>query len=655
MRFWRVVLLLALMTGAWLVPMSGALAQAPDGSQVSRGVFQVEVSEPATPTVTRPLRELSLMEPVGVADREVNPRRTSPQSLPPRASVAPERPDPLLGAAARQPVLDAGFQTPLLNFDAQGYNGVNPPDPVGDVGPNHYVHLINSSSGTSVVVYDKSGTVLGGPYALDSLAISGSCTNGRGDPIVLYDPLADRWLLSEFSGTGNNLCVYISTTPDPLGTWYAYQFTTPEFPDYPKYAVWPDAYYVSTNESQSAAYAMDRGKMLAGLPATVQRFSIAGLAAFTFNALVPSDLDGDAPPPMGTPNFFMRHRDDEAHNQGSADPTRDFLEIYQYHVDWATPANSTFTGPVAIPVAEFSSELCGYTSFNCFPQPGTSTTLDPIREVIMFRLQYRNFGAYETLLGNFVVDANGADRGGVRWYELRREPGGTWGLHQEGTVSPDAASRWLGSIAMDGDGNIALGYSVSSSAVYPSLRYIGRLATDIPGTMPQGEVSLVAGTSANLSNRWGDYAAMSVDPVDECTFWFTSLYAAGSHWQTRVGTFRFDACGCTAPVAVADLAISIPDPSSIMLTWSPVPNATSYQVWRIVSGPYDMPPPDTPCTMENGCAVINNTEWVDSSLGDPPGNTTYYVRSVSTCGGVAEASNRVAEFEYHLEPGVATQ
>jgi hypothetical protein len=657
MRFWRFLLPMVVLIVIVSILVPEAIGQAPDGSHAGPGAFQVEVGEPVTPTVTRPLGELPLVAPGVAADREVNPRRITQQPLPPPAPMTPERPDPLLGAAARQLSLDPGFQIPLLNFNAQGYNNVNPPDPVGDVGPNHYVHLINSPSGTSVVVYDKAGTVQAGPYALDSLASSGACTNGAGDPIVLYDSLADRWLLSEFSGTGNNLCVYISTTPDPLGTWYAYQFTTPEFPDYPKYAVWPDAYYVSTNEAQSAAYAMDRFKMLAGLPASYQRFSVPGLAAFWFNALIPSDLDGDAPPPLGAPNFFMRHRDDEAHDPDSANPTRDYLEIYQFHVDWATPANSTFTGPIIIPVAEFSSELCGYVSLSCFRQPGPffTPTLDPIREVIMFRLQYRNFGAYETLVGNFVVDANGADRGGVRWFELRRNLGGAWGLQQEGTVSPDAANRWLGSIAMDGSGNIALGYSVSSSSVYPSLRYVGRLATDAQGTMPQGEVSLVAGTSANDSNRWGDYAAMSVDPVDECTFWFTSLYTTGGHWQTRVGTFKFDACGCTAPAAVDDLEISMLDATSVRLTWSPASGASSYQVWRKADDPYFTPPSDALCIADNGCELITDNEWIDLSLGDPPGSTAYLVRAVSACGGVAAASNRVAEFRYHLEPGTASR
>ena len=198
---------------------------------------------------------------------------------------------------------------------------------------------------------------------------------------------------------------------DPIaGGWFNYDFTTPNFPDYPKYAVWPDAYYVSSNEAgPSAAYALDRTNMLAGLAAAAPvRRTAPDLAGFGFQALIPSDLDGPAPP-AGSPNFFMRHRDDEVHNAGSNDPTQDFLEIWEFSVNFGTPADSTFTQVANIPVAEFDSDLCGLVSFFCFPQPGTATTLDPLREVIMWRLQYRNFGTHETLVGNFVTDVTGTD------------------------------------------------------------------------------------------------------------------------------------------------------------------------------------------------------------------------------------------------------
>ncbi len=204
--------------------------------------------------------------------------------------------------------------------------------------------------------------------------------------------------------------------------------------------MWPDAYYISTNESLPAVYALGRGDMLTGGAATSQRFTAPALAGFSFQALTPSDIDGATVPPLGSPGYFIRHRDDESHNAGSNNATQDFLEIWEFDVDFATPGNSTFTGPTNIAVTEFDSALCGLTSFVCFPQPGTGTTLDPLREVVMWRSQYRNFGSHETIVGNFVTDVDDNDRGGIRWFELRRT-GGAWSLFQEGTYSPDTTNR----------------------------------------------------------------------------------------------------------------------------------------------------------------------------------------------------------------------
>jgi hypothetical protein len=423
---------------------------------------------------------------------------------------------------------------------------VTPPDTVGDVGPNHYIQAVNHGSGSSITVYNKSGGVVAGPFNLDTLGSGGQCANGFGDPVVLYDPLANRWLLSEFSGSGANLCVYVSQTSNPVtGGWFRYQFTTPNFPDYPKYAVWPDAYYVASNENSPAAYALDRNRMLQGLSATSQRFTAPDLGGFGFQAMTPADDDGPAPP-QGSRGIFMRHRDDEAHNPPGT--PNDFLEIWEFHVDWNTPANSTFTGPTNIAVTDFSSELCGFFSFSCFPQPGTNTKLDPLREVVMFRLQYRNYGSHQALAGNLVTDADGEgggdplERGGVRWFELRKTGGG-WSLFQEGTYSPNTVNRWMGGSALDHDGNFAVGYNVSNGSVFPGLRYAGRLASDPLGTLPQGEATIVNGTASNSSNRYGDYSALSVDPADDCTFWFTGEYNTAPSWSTRIASFKFDSCG----------------------------------------------------------------------------------------------------------------
>lgn len=494
-----------------------------------------------------PVRTIAAREAPPPAERTGPARQTNPRHNfnvdfdPSVADLVVGKPDPLLALQEAAPAAQPdGFETPIFDFDGQGYTFLNPPDTVGDVGAAHYIQMINA---TEVAVYDKTTGGLIQAFDLTSL---GGCATGNGDPVVLYDQLADRWLLSEF-GSGSSLCVFVSQTPDPLGAYFSYQFATPGFPDYPKYGVWPDAYYVTTNESSPSQYAFDRAAMLAGNPATSQRFTAPSLSGFGFQAMTPADLDGAMPPPAGAPGYILRHRDTEVHGPAGM-PSNDLIEIWAFHVDWATPGNSTFAKIADLQTAEFDSTLCGLSSFFCMAMPGVAqgsgSSLDPIREVVMFRLAYRNFGDHETLVGNFVTDIDGDDTGGVRWFELRKVGAGAWTLFQEGTYAPTTTdNRWLGAIAMDGAGNIALGFNVSSNAVHPSLRYAGRLVSDPLGTLPQGEYSLVAGTGVNGSNRWGDYAAMSVDPVDDCTFWFTGEWNAASQWSTRIGAFRFDACG----------------------------------------------------------------------------------------------------------------
>lgn len=468
------------------------------------------------------------------------------------------------------------FDSPLIEQPGGGFSGVNPPDTVGDVGNDYYIQMINGSSGTGgtrVLILAKDDGSEAASFLLGGLAEgSGTgCTDGAGDPIVMFDPTADngpdeppgRWFLSEF--TDASLCVYISETADPMaGAWYVYEFASDSgaMPDYPKYGVWPDAYYIGANEDGDTfaspgrlVYALDRENMLQGLTTRpTQVFEVPLLAGFGFQMLHPVDWDGNRPPPSGAPGLFVRHRDDEVHDASSADPTRDFLEIWEFAVDWDSPADSTFSGPISIGVADFESELCGLTVFACVPQPDPVTLLDPLREPMMWRVQYRNFGTHQTLVGSWVSDVVGGsgDLHGVRWAELN-DTGFGWELFQQGTVSPDSVHRWMPSIAMDVSGNIAVGYNVSDgSSVFPGLRYAGRLVDDPLDTMPRGEFSLVEGSAANASNRYGDYSSMTVDPVDGCTFWFTGQYNPSSQWSTWIGAFRFDACGDPAFRLVAD-------------------------------------------------------------------------------------------------------
>ena len=540
-----------------------AAGSAPLAPVQQEPVEETFVSEAVTPQLTGRLDEQPLASEEISLDREVNPRLSFGAGL--NIDYNPDLgPDPLLAVQeAAEPMGVDGFETLLLNFNGQGFSGVNPPDTVGEVGPSHYVQMINGGSGTRVTIHNKStGAVTVGPVILDSLATSGACQTGMGDPIVLYDQQANRWLLSEFADSGNHLCVYISTSSNPGGSYYAYDFTTPNFPDYPKYAVWRDAYYVSTNESGGpAVYALDRTRMLSGLSATFQRRTAPALSGFGFQALTPADLDGATLPPSGAPGLFMRHRDTEVHGP-SGMPSKDLLEVWAFTVNWATPASSTFSKIADIQVAEFDSTLCGLSSYSCIPQPGTNTRLDPLREVIMWRLSYRNFGSRQVLVGNFATDV-GSDRAGVRWFELRKGSG-SWSLFQEGTYAPGNLSRWMGGIAMDGSGNMALGYNVGSSSTYPGLRYVGRIASDGAGTMPRGEYTIVNGSAANGSNRYGDYSAMSIDPADDCTFWFTGQWNDASQWKTRIAKMKFDQCGTVQPppgVAKAYLPIILRRPA----------------------------------------------------------------------------------------------
>lgn len=538
------VLLVALLAGS-----NGAtVVIAQDLANPDPGTQEPYVSEPVTPGVSPPVRQLPIIRPQapGGPGHEVNPRRQG-RVIPSGADSATNRIDPLLQAAA--PASLQRTPVPLLNFDGiSNIDFVNPPDPVGDVGPDHYVQMVNSN----FAIYDKQGTRLTGPTAINQLwaGEGGLCeANNDGDPIVLYDAQADRWMLSQFAIQAPNfaLCIAISQTPDPTGAYYLYEFPTPVFPDYPKYGIWPDAYYMAANEDPPnvGVYAFERIRMLAGLPAAFQRFQVQR------NFMLPSDLDGPTSPPLGAPNYFYTFMDDVfwPTNYGIGAGLPDRLEIWAYKVDFFNAANSSFTLVASLPITSFEYTVCGFFVLDCIPQPGPGQNLDSISEWPMWRLQYRNFDNHEALVGNFTVDV-GNDRAGVRWFELRKRGSANWTLHQEGTHAPDATNHhWVGSAAMDRAGNIALGYSVSSSSLNPSIRYATRLADDPPGTLGN-EVTLIAGggVQADGFNRWGDYSSMNVDPADECTFWYTNIYYATTsnlEWQTRIGAFRIPSCGIT--------------------------------------------------------------------------------------------------------------
>lgn len=424
-----------------------------------------------------------------------------------------------------------------------------PPDTNASVGKSQIVQWVN----LDYAVWDKAGNLLT-PGAIKGSQLfagltAGNCDkNNDGDPIVKYDAQADRWFVTQFSVTGGPPyyeCIAVSSTSDFLNsTWarYAYSFGS-YFPDYPKASVWPDAYYMAYNRffngssfSGAAACAYDRAKMIAqDLTATGQCFNLST----SYGGLLPSDLDGAVPglatstgaPPAGAPNVFL--------NLGSGS-----LNSWKFHVDFVTPANSTFSSPVAITTAAFSKACNGGT---CIAQAGTSNQLDSLADRLMYRLAYRNFGSYSSLVVTHSVSGSGT--AAPRWYELRSTVAGgsDYTVYQQGSFAPTADYRWMSSAAQDKTGNIAIGYSVSSSALSPGIRYTGRQPLDTPGQLrAEQSVPLPStGSQTGTLHRWGDYSSMAVDPVDDCTFWYTTEYLKSSgsfNWSTRLVSFKMPGC-----------------------------------------------------------------------------------------------------------------
>ncbi len=463
------------------------------------------------------------------------------------------------------------------NFNLFGFR-VNPPDPVGDVGPRHYVEMVN----LAFAVYDKQGTLLMGPTAIGDLwagfAVE-DCTDPSGDPIVLYDQLVGRWILSQFTTRGFDdpslpfyNCVAVSKTGDPTGVYYRYAFITqPDsvdggyfFPDYPKYGVWTDSYILTTrdfgliDQYGISVYALEKYKMISGNPKAraVQFFLDSNVVPIYLigDGLLPPDIDGTRRPRDHAPAPIVGTMDND-HLYGAP---FDALNIFELNVQWNSKPVASLNLAAQLPVASFDSIFpCAPTSRDCLPQPGISNPaqyLDILsyRQRPTHRLAYRNFGPYESFVTSQSVEA-APGVAGMRWYEIRRV-NGAYSVYQQGTYNPgDGVHRWMGSAAMDQKGNIALGYSVVNGVdVYPGIRYTGRLAGDPLGSMTLSEAVIINGTGVQLTtnSRWGDYTSMNIDPVDDCTFWYVNEYytAEGqatslAGWQTRIASFKLPGCG----------------------------------------------------------------------------------------------------------------
>ena len=501
------------------------------------------------------------------------------QPAPALASQRPERnipvyhPRTIPAAQGTPPPSDPVLQSfkptrktpnPTMNFDGiNNIDGYTPPDTVGAIGPSNYVQAVN----VRVQVFDRftgAAQTAANPIStlFATLGLGSKCaTTDDGDPMVVYDSYADRWLIAQFANASSTtgpfyMSIAISKTSDPTGAYYAYCFQIPGnlFPDYPKFGVWSDGYYMSVNQFNAAGttflgagvYAFERSKMLVGdATAKMIYFNVNNVDP-NIGSFQPANADGP-PPPTGTPCYFAYLR-----GISLLDATDD-LRVFQFHADFANTNLSTFTERADSPVA-----VAAYSAFSPssggVPQSGTTALLDTLSDRLMFRLQYRNFGDYESLVAAHTA-TGGSGQAGMRYYQLKRNlPGGNFGVNEQATYAPDALHRWMGSAAMNYRGDLAVGYSVSSSSTFPSIRYAARLGTDPANGLFQGEAILITGggSQTDTGGRWGDYSCMTVDPTDDCTFWYTQEYYAATSavgWRTRIGSFSLPGCS-VSPRAV---------------------------------------------------------------------------------------------------------
>ena len=440
-----------------------------------------------------------------------------------------------------------------LLWQVQGIgNGISPPDPTGEADSSVYIQGTNSGSGGSYKIFNKyTGASVSGTLVM-STTLASPTVGGLGDPIILYYKSAKRWIITQFATQAQKkLLVYVSQTSNPQGAYYFYQFTCPNFPDYPKWSIseTSDALLATTNEGgPPRVYAMKLSALITGANSPFIGVPIGyTLNGFGFQSITPVDLEGDLAAPTGQKPLFVRHRDDEKHSNGAPDsPTNDWIEIWEMTINWINN-----TGSVAkiqdVPITEIDSDLCGLTSFSCIAQPGTTVKLDPLRECVMYKAPMRVFNDHQAMALCLATDVNGSNRAGVRWLELRRPSGstGSWTVYQEGTYAPGTTlNRWMPAINIDKFGNIMMAYSTSSATApdYPSIQMTGRKACDPLGQMTLPETMIKQGMSSRTSNtRWGDYHHMCVDDFDGLTFYYTGVVMnANNNIVTNVSAFKMN-------------------------------------------------------------------------------------------------------------------
>lgn len=432
--------------------------------------------------------------------------------------------DPALQTA---PPIHKGTVETKANFN--GLGGAFPPDPSGAAGPDNYVQAVN----TSYKIYNKDGTFVGG--SIHSLSTLWPGSTSEGDPIVMYDRFAERWFISQFQPDSDEILIAISETSDPMGSYFAYSFTVSlggsAFPDYPKFGIWPNGYYMSANCSSKNCVVFEREEMLLGNSAQMITMNFPSMAYF-FRSVAPAYAEGQDAPDAGEPFYYFHVQD----NSWSGVST-DHIKVLKCEVDW-TAGTGSVTVHQELNTEAFNSVFTN--SWDDITQKGSAQKLDAVAGIIMYKAQYRRFGDYNTVVMCTTVDVDNTNRAGIRWFELRDNNDGQWYIYQEGTYSPDSQnSRWMGNIAMDCLGNMALAYSYAGSDNYAGIRYTGRYKDDPLGQMTVEEQIAIEGLGSQTGgNRFGDYSQMTLDPVDDYTFWFTGEYL-GNNGSRKTRIFSF--------------------------------------------------------------------------------------------------------------------
>lgn len=551
-----------------------ALAQKPKENQKVKGKAEmVRLIGPVSQGDLRKLPDIPQFE-----QENEQPLRRHPFPKPGKVTTN----DPI--RAVRKTIEAIAMPTPSATFpgitSAQSACGCLPPDTDGDVGPNHYIQAVNSR----FKILDKAGNELLAPTTYNTLfspmGTSTPCGNNQndGDAVVFYDHLADRWVISDFAfpafpGTSFYQCIAVSKTSDPVaGGWWLYALqvdpsNTNYLGDYPKFGMWPDAYYLTMNMFSNnttfngvRVYALPRTDLINGTGAPnpgAIGFTIDPATLGDAYSLVPASFRTGSAPPVGRDEYLLA-----VDSPGSAGVVQTQVHVWRFHVDFATPANSTF-GSGATHAADGNITVNGFvdaftTTSNIVPQPTVTTTryLDTLGDKIMYPVVYQNLGGTESLWADQTINNNQGGTGptAIRWYQFNVTGGvipATAAQQQTWNNASDGLWRWMPSIAVDAQGNMAIGYSTSSTTIEPSIRYAGRLAGDPLNNLTEGEAIMQAGGGhqTSTSGRWGDYSALFLDPSDSLTFWHTNEYYSANGaatWNTRIGTFKF-----TAPAVVS--------------------------------------------------------------------------------------------------------